>query len=326
MEQDVIDLSHQVPCGRVVPDRPEHLREVQSHTDRKCGQYERQRRAGPHRLREMPVDGIEVASMERETCGAGEREHAHRVVVHPALVDGSEGSAEPVGCVVPPPSIHREECALGLTDDERIGVARSRRHGGRLLEGRLGSLGLAHEQVRLSGAGRAPGRATGSTAVPGRPRTSRRSSPAPGPRGTSLCAASPSRRRRMRCRPPGPGRRLRHRRSPPIAGRLPSAPSSPSPTRPRRRVGDTPRSRRCRAPTATAGPSTSVRPRTFPASRPSRGARSALVRPYSAGGEGRSPRNHSLRTSRRHAGGAFMTMSGSTRPSSPSRNSRKSAW
>ena len=89
--------------------------------------------------------------MERETCGAGEREHAHRVVVHPPVVDGGEGSVESVGCVVPPSSIHREERALGLTDDERIGVARSRRHGGRLLEGRLGSLGLAHEQVRLSG-------------------------------------------------------------------------------------------------------------------------------------------------------------------------------
>ena len=47
LEQDVVDLSHQVPSGRVVADRPAHLREVQSHTDRERGQHERAASDGP---------------------------------------------------------------------------------------------------------------------------------------------------------------------------------------------------------------------------------------------------------------------------------------
>lgn len=78
--------------------------------------------------------------MDGQPGSGGQREDAHRVVVHPELVDGRKRQLQVFAGLGPPAPVHRHDRQLGLGEDEGADIALRRRDRGRLHEERAAGL------------------------------------------------------------------------------------------------------------------------------------------------------------------------------------------
>ncbi len=249
------------------------------------------------------------------------------VVVHPVLVDDRERHLEPFVCLVPAPAIHRQHGELGFADRHVVHGAQPRLPRTVVSANRAVARSTSPTSRWASAeATKAPCPATGSSAAPARPRESRRPTSARRRPGTCTPASSPAPSRTMPSRRGHAGRTTRHRRWHPSAAPRSSARSAPPSSRPAPPAADTARRR-----VAERGqPSLHRRHLAGLVGRQDE-LRSAAGHigpaPWcSAGARAPAPATRGTRTSPRRAGAASITTSGSTRRSSPSRNSRNSAW
>ena len=128
---------------------PVHLRELQSCAYSEPWQHICASRTGSHRLRELAVCLLQVATVHSEPGRDGEGEHAGDVVMHPILIDSGERQLHVPGRLRPLPAIHGQHRELGLAVDERIGVAHCGGHGGGLCEQGTRLVNVSGEQMRL---------------------------------------------------------------------------------------------------------------------------------------------------------------------------------
>ena len=328
MEQDVVDLPQQVTSRRVVAHGPVHLGELQSQRARR-GTATRTCRVGRARIARV---SCRFASFRSPRCTASRAAAAKAstldgVVVHPMLIDGGERSLHVLGRLRPSPAIHRQHGELGLADDERIGCCTSRLPAADASANRhaawstspVSRCASAHKQSAVS----RHGLHGGSWATAKLASASICSGPAAHITARSIARAESNDAE------PSSGHQVERRgvddRRPPLRfGGLPGQHRDPAGQHGQRGIlldGGVAERRR-----ASAARSTSGRPGRSAGSAPSPAGRTGPARSCSAGARGPSPGIRWTRTSRRLAGAASSTTSGSTRRSSPSRNSRNSAW
>ena len=291
------------------------------------GQHERAGRTGPHRPGELAV---RLASGRRGARRAGPRRRRRARWWRSRASDAHRWRrARRSTCSAASAQRPRSIANSASSDSLRTSVSVldiAAASGGRLREQRSGPVDVADEQMRLGAqaqrrvAPRAPRRLLGDREARVGHHLLRAGGTHHGPQ---------HRPRRVERR----GAIQRHQversgvddRRPPFAPRR-SARSTPRSSRPARRAADSPRWRSRRARRASAARSTSARPGRSAGPARSPAGRIGPARSCSAGARGPSPGIRWTRTSRRPAGAASSMTSGSTRRSSPSRNSRNSAW
>ena len=119
VDQDVVDLAHEVTSSRLFGQGPVHLRKMQTDAHGEEGQHERQRHAGSHRLRELAVRLIRgrrcapQAGPRRRRRGCTWRSRAARC----SSISSSASSRCSPASTHRPRSIAKQR-ELGLADDE----------------------------------------------------------------------------------------------------------------------------------------------------------------------------------------------------------------
>ncbi len=163
MEDDVVDLSQEVACGRLVADGGVHLGQLQAHAHGEVGDGEGVGRSGPHGPPELPVRFVGVASVHGEAGGRHEGWCAQGVVVQPGFIDGVEGKPQMFGGFGPSAAIHRQPGQFRPADHDRADVAEGGGDRAGFLEEGGRPLRVAEEELRLGEQAQRHG-------VPGAPR------------------------------------------------------------------------------------------------------------------------------------------------------------